>query len=223
VNIATRKPKRKFKIGVFVRKVVLPVAALGALAGALVWPPSHRIIFEGPLKPTIDRVSPYVEQFGRPLTFVAQQQTIREKNREIQALDRQLEDVRKQLAGRDDQIKALQAQLNEARNRAASIQTPASPIPAATANPGGNAPVGGQVALGAGSGSNGPAVSPDVKRTAAVWAQMDPESVAALAQKLPIEYVVRVMGQMSPDQVGQVLEALPPAVAAKIVRTRPGE
>lgn len=214
--MVTRQPKRKFKLGGLIRKVVLPLAALGALAGAVVWPPSHKIIFEGPLKPTLAKIAPLADQLGRPLHFVAQQQTITEKNREIQALNAQIEQARKDLAGRDDQIKGLQGQLNQAQNRGAAASSTASSGPAA--GTAGSAQT--VAASGAGSAPAGSQPDPDAKRTAAVWAQMDPESVAGLAQKLPIEYVVRVMAQMSPDQVGQVMEALPPALAAKITQTQ---
>jgi flagellar motility protein MotE (MotC chaperone) len=214
--MVTRQPKRKFKLGGLIRKVVLPLAALGALAGAVVWPPSHKIIFEGPLKPTLARIAPLADQLGRPLHFVAQQQTITEKNREIALLNTQVEQARKDLASRDDQIKALQGQANQAQRRGAAAES-------ASSGPAGSTPGNAQTVAATGAGAAPAAAqppNPDVKRTATVWAQMDPESVAGLAQKLPIDYVVKVLGQMSADQVGQVMEALPPAVAAKITQSQ---
>ncbi len=209
--MVTRKPKRKLKIGALVRKIVLPLAAIGALVGAIMWPPSHKIIFEGPLGPTIAKLGPVWEQVSRPLHFVAQQQTITEKNREIQILNGQVEQNRKDLAAREDRIKALETQVNGAQSSAsAATPAPAPPGPGAG---------GAQAVAAAGAGTAGQP-DPDVKRTATVWAQMDPESVAGLAQKLPIDYVVRVLAQMTPDQVGQVMEALPPDVAAKITQTQ---
>jgi flagellar motility protein MotE (MotC chaperone) len=209
--MVTRQPKRKFKIGTLIRKVVLPLAAIGALAGAIMWPPSHKIIFEGPLKPWFDKIQPLAEQLAKPLHFVAQQQTITEKNREIQTLNGQIEQGRKDLASRDDKIKALQAQVSGAQSQASA----ATPAPAGPAGPG-NGP---QAVAAAGPAAPSGA-DPDVKRTATVWAQMDPESVAGLAQKLPIDYVVRVLAQMTPDQVGQVMEAFPPDVAAKVTQAQ---
>lgn len=214
MEMSTRKPKRKFKLGALIRKIVLPLAALGALAGAIMWPPSHKIIFDGPLKPMLAKIQPFLDGAGRPLHFVAQQQTITEKNREIQNLNAQVEQTRKELASRDDRIKALEGQLSAAANSGAAASAP-TPAPGA-------ARTGAQTVAAAGvpgAASSG-AVDPDVKRAAAVWAQMGPDAVAALAQKLPIDYVVRVMDQMSPDQVGQVMEALPPDLAAKITQTR---
>jgi flagellar motility protein MotE (MotC chaperone) len=211
--VITRQAKRRFRIGAAIRKVLLPVAALGALAGAVMWPPSHKIIFDGPLKPWIAKAQPLAEQAARPLHFVAQQQTITEKNREIQQLDAQLEQNRKDLSSRDDQIKALQGQLNGAR-AAANASTPAP----AAAGPGAVAAAAAAPAAGGGAPTQ---PDPDVKRTASIWSQMDAEAVAGLIQKLPTEYVVRVLAQMSPDEVGQVMEALPPQVAAKITQTQP--
>jgi flagellar motility protein MotE (MotC chaperone) len=216
MEMPSRKPKRKLNIVGLIRNIVLPIAAIGALVGAILWPPSHKIIFEGPLKPMLAKVQPFFDQAEKPLHFVAQQQTITEKNREIQALDRQLEQARKDLASRDDRIKALQGQLNTAQNAGAAAAASA-PTPAPARPAGGAQTV---AAAGAEAGGAAGPVDPDIKRTAAVWAQMGPDSVAGLAQKLPVDYVVRVMGQMSPDQVGQVMEALPPDLAAKITQAR---
>lgn len=219
MEMSTRKPKKKFKLGALIRNIVLPVAAIGALAGAIAWPPSHKIIFEGPLKPMLEKAAPVADQLGRPLHFVAQQQAITEKNRQIQALDAQVEQSRKDLAGRDDQIKTLQAQLNAARNPAGASANAAPQAPAAVSA--------GAAQTVASAGSPGqaaaePAVDPNVKRTATIWSQMDADAVAGLAQKLPLDYVVQVLGQMAPDAVGQVMEALPPDVAAKITQARSG-
>ncbi|HXP93521.1 MAG TPA: hypothetical protein VN905_08620 [Candidatus Binatia bacterium] len=209
--MVTRQPKRRLKIGALIRKIVLPLAAIGALVGAIMWPPSHKIIFEGPLAPMIAKAQPVWEQASRPLHFVAQQQTITDKNREIQILNGQVEQNRKDLAARDDRIKALETQVNGAQSSASA----ATPAPAAPPGSSGGGP---QAVAAAGPAAGQP--DPDVKRTATVWSQMDPESVAGLAQKLPIDYVVRVLAQMTPDQVGQVMEALPADVAAKITQSQ---
>ncbi|MFN2462048.1 MAG: magnesium transporter MgtE N-terminal domain-containing protein [Candidatus Velthaea sp.] len=55
-----------------------------------------------------------------------------------------------------------------------------------------------------------------LKRTAAYWASMDAEKAAAVAQRLPDEYVNRVFAQMAPDAVADIMNALPAKVAAHL-------
>jgi flagellar motility protein MotE (MotC chaperone) len=47
---------------------------------------------------------------------------------------------------------------------------------------------------------------------------MEPERAAAVIQRLPDDEVTRVLGAMEPDSAGEIMNALPPAVAARISR-----
>jgi flagellar motility protein MotE (MotC chaperone) len=222
MEMATRQPKKKFNLVGFLIKTVLPLAAIAAFVGALNFGPSKRLILEGPLKPYLAIAGSYWDQFSKPLHFIAQQQVITEKNREIQALNSQIDKDRKDLSSRDDKIKTLQNQVASAK--AASAQANATPgasgtaAPAVAANQG---PAGAAPAAAAPGASAAPSADDvAIKRTADVWAQMDADAVAGLVQKLPMDYVIRVLGQMSADQVAEVLAALPPKVAAQLTIAR---
>jgi flagellar motility protein MotE (MotC chaperone) len=45
---------------------------------------------------------------------------------------------------------------------------------------------------------------------------MDPEKVSALAQRLPVAEVTRILGAMDPDDAAEVLNALPPKLGAQV-------
>jgi flagellar motility protein MotE (MotC chaperone) len=230
MEMATRQPKKKFNLVGFLIKTVLPLAAIAAFVGALNFGPSKRLILEGPLKPYLAIAGSYWDQFSKPLHFIAQQQVITEKNREIQALNSQIDKDRKDLSSRDDKIKTLQNQVNGAKAAAAN----ATPEAASSAAPGAVAANQGAAAAAAGAAAGaapaaaaapGASAAPSaddaaIKRTADVWAQMDADAVAGLVQKLPMDYVIRVLGQMSADQVAEVLGALPPKVAAQLTIAR---
>jgi len=47
---------------------------------------------------------------------------------------------------------------------------------------------------------------------------MEPEKAAAMIQRLPDDEVVRVLGAMDPDSAAEILNALPPAVSARLSR-----
>jgi flagellar motility protein MotE (MotC chaperone) len=47
---------------------------------------------------------------------------------------------------------------------------------------------------------------------------MEPEKAAAMIQRLPDDEVTRVLAQMDTDSAGEIMSALPPAVAARISR-----
>jgi flagellar motility protein MotE (MotC chaperone) len=48
---------------------------------------------------------------------------------------------------------------------------------------------------------------------------MDPEKAAALIGTLPDDYVAQVFAQMSPDDVGPIMDSLTPKQAARIVQS----
>jgi hypothetical protein len=213
--IATRQ--RKQKRGSLL-PVLLPIAAIAMLIVALAWPPSHNFITNGPLHPVASVADSIWSQVSRPLTFAYQQQQITDRNVQVKQLSDKLETDRKSAGDKDAEIASLQKQITALQNQP---EATASASPDATAS---GAPVttaaGGTVPAANGS----PAASPDataVKLTAQQWSAMDPERAAALAQKLPEVYDAAVFAQMSPDNVGPIMDALPSAFAAKIVQSGP--
>jgi len=207
--IATRERRRRLNL----RKLLLPVVAIGALGFALFWPPSQRAIsgfvVNGPLAPVWRIVGTVVTPLVGPLHFAAQEQVIADRNKQIEILGGQLEDQRRQVAARDQQITSLQNQVKQAQAAAAAAAAN-TPAPVLQKSAPANA------AAGAGAPPVAVSASDDPKRTAAVWAAMEPEAAAAVAQKLPPAYTAKVLALMSPDAAGALLGALPPDYAARV-------
>jgi hypothetical protein len=178
------------------------------LAIALTWPPSRNFITNGPLKPVATVFDGVWGVVSRPLSFAYQQQQITDRNQSIKDLNDKLEADRKAQDSKDAQITQLQKQI------VAANAEPAEPTPAAAG------PIAGQPAGGlAGAGSSQPTASDAIRRDAQQWSAMDPETAAALVQKLPTSFVSTVFAQMSPDSVGPIMDALPAKVAALIVES----
>jgi hypothetical protein len=195
--VTRRRPKRR-NYG----KIILPVLALLALAGALYWPPSHNVIVNGPLKPVWGVLGAAGGQAAKPLTFAAQQQRIADQNRKLRDDAALRESDRKDKEAKDAQIAALRTQVVQLQS-----SEKATPLPAPVVKP--------TAAADLGLGAANP-VPDDIRRTAAYWSSMDAEKAAAIAEKLPDDYVNRVFAQMSPDSVGDIMDALPPATAARL-------
>jgi flagellar motility protein MotE (MotC chaperone) len=195
--VTRRRPKRR-NYG----KIILPVLALLALAGALYWPPSHNVIVNGPLKPVWNVLGAAGGRAAKPLTFAAQQQQIADQNRKLRDDAALRESDRKDKEAKDAQIAALRTQVAQLQS-----SEKATPLPAPVVKP--------TAAADLGLGAANP-VPDDIRRTAAYWSSMDAEKAAAIAEKLPDDYVNRVFAQMSPDSVGDIMDALPPATAARL-------
>ena len=206
--IVTRQRKQKKSV----LPILLPVAAIAMLVVALSWAPSRTFITSGPLHPVAAALEPGWSTVARPLTFAYQQQQITDRNVQIKQLNDKLESDRKAVADKDAQVATLQKQIAAAQGQPAAPK-PAPAQPAAAAAP--VAPPGSAATPAA------PAASDAVHRTAQQWAAMDPEKAAALAQKLPQSYDAAVFAQMSPDNVGPIMDALPPTFAAKVVQSGP--
>ncbi|MGB8798592.1 MAG: hypothetical protein WCC70_13655, partial [Candidatus Aquilonibacter sp.] len=73
----------------------------------------------------------------------------------------------------------------------------------------------------AGSSDTTSNATPEMRRTAQVWANMQPENAAKVVQRLPIPYVAEVLALMSPDDAGSILDAVPPAFAAQVTQENP--
>ena len=210
--IATRRrPKKKFDK----RKLLLPAVALVMLTLALLWAPSRRMITgfftTGPLASVTAHVGAFAAPYLAPLHFAAQEQVIADRNKQIEALGGEMEAERKQLAAKDSQIGQLQYQVKQLQDAAAkAAEATPSPAPikpaSATQNAAAGAPAPSQVS------------TDDPKHAAAVWAAMDPEQAAALAERLPPDYTAKVLALMSTDSAGALLGALQPTYAAKVAR-----
>jgi flagellar motility protein MotE (MotC chaperone) len=198
--IVTRRRPKKRNYG----KLVLPLVAIAALAGALYWPPSHNVIANGPLRPVWGVLGGVGSQAARPLTFAAQQQQIADQNRKLRDEAALREADRQAAENKDKQIAALRTQVVELQSSSKATPLPA-PVPKPTV-----------AAAGAGlAGATAP-VPDDIRRTAAYWGSMDAEKAAAIAVKLPDDYVNRVFAQMQPDSVADIMNALPANVAARL-------
>jgi flagellar motility protein MotE (MotC chaperone) len=210
--IATRRRPQRFNFGRF----VLPIAAILALAFALVFPPSHKLIFDGPLAPVWRTLGSGMQAASQPLSFAAQNGAIADRNREIRRLNAALEDQRKQTASRDAQIDDLKGQVQRLAAQPAPTAVPlrAAAKPAASGAPGVGAAAAGAPASGG--------ADDDVARTAKVWTSMDADKAAAIARKLPDAYVVSVLAQMPADSAGDLLAALPADVAARLTAAGAG-
>jgi len=207
--IVTRQRRKPFPW----RKLLLPVAAIALLTFALSWAPSRNFLANGPLAPAFKAVQPALA----PFHFEAQNRLIGQQKSQIDALQKQLDDLKQQLAGRDKQISSLTTQLNQTQQQLAQkTSAPAPPVKKpANADTGVNA----TAVANANDLSNG--ATPDMRRTAAQWASMDPEAAAKVVQRLPVQYVARIFAVMGPDNVGPILEAVPPKFAADLTRDHP--
>jgi hypothetical protein len=204
--IVTRHRRRRSNLGRF----LLPLTALAALAVALVWPPSHDAIANGPLKPAWVAGANVFATVSTPFRFAAQQQTITERNQTIRDLNSRLEAQRAAAAAGDARVQQLQQQASALNN-----QPHPTPLPAVRPTA---APAGVAAALAPAGGQAAPASDSD-RRAAATWAAMEPEKAAAIVQRLPDEQVVRVLALMDADSAAQIMNVLPANVAARLNRT----
>ncbi|HTA39509.1 MAG TPA: hypothetical protein VK760_10545 [Candidatus Acidoferrales bacterium] len=220
--IVTRQRRKPFPF----KRLILPLIAIALVVFAFIWPPSRNVILNGPAAPAARAVGGAYDNAAAPFHFAAQNQVITDRNRQIEALQTQLTQAQSEAADKAKQIASLQQQIGQLQSQAASTRSAASPIPARGASglPAGassgtfssDTAQGGYVAGDLSSGATA-----DIRRTGAYWSSMEPENAAKLAQKLPTSYVARVFAQMSPNDVGAILDALPPAYAAKLTQENP--
>lgn len=222
--IVTRQRRKPFPY----KRLLLPLIAIALVVFAFIWPPSRAVILNGPAAPAARAVGTAYDNAAQPFHFAAQNQVITDRNRQIEALQAQLTQAQSEAADKAKQVASLQSQIDQLQTQAAAARSAASPIPArpggapagAAGAPGGtfstNTAQGGYVAGDLSSGANA-----DIRRTGAYWGSMEPENAAKLAQRLPTSYVARVFAQMSPNDVGAILDALPAAYAAKLTQENP--
>jgi flagellar motility protein MotE (MotC chaperone) len=204
--IVTRQRKRRPNPA----RYLIPLGIIAVIGFLLGWPPSQRLIANGPLRPAWNAGASAQSVVVRPLTFAGQQQTIADRNREIRDLSARLENERRAKADADARATGLQQQVSALQN--APLVTPAPaprPRTAVTALAG---------PAGAAAPGVAPGASDEEKRLAASWAAMDPDKAAAVVQRLPEAEAGRVLGAMDADSAGAILNALPTAVAVRISR-----
>jgi len=211
--IVTRRRRRRLRLGRFLR----PLLALVALAVALAWPPSHNAIANGPLKPVWTAAGGVLGVAARPLTFAAQQQSLTDRNREIRALNGQLEQSRQAQSADDARVAQMQQQVDTLTRQPRPTVAPLPRPTGATAGVSGGANgAGAAVAQTAGASEVESAPTDAEKRLGETWAAMDPEKAAAVAQRLPIDEVSRILRSMDPDEAAEILNALPAKVGAQV-------
>jgi hypothetical protein len=212
--IVTRRRRRPFPW----RRLILPVAAVGLAVFALSWAPSRNAILSvgssGPLSPAMREAGSGFSTIAAPFHFAAQNELLTERNKQILGLQNQVHDLQSQAQAKDKQIAGLQSQLAQLQLRAAttrSVHTAAAPVPGAVASPGASS-----------SGDLSANATPDMRRTAAYWANMEPSDAAKVVVRLPVGYSARIFSLMPPDAVGAILDALPAKYAAELTQENPG-
>lgn len=221
--IVTRQRRKPFPF----KRLILPLVAIALIAFAFVWPPSRNVIMNGPAAPAARAVGNAYDNAAQPFHFAAQNQVITDRNRQIEALQTQLTQAQSDAADKTKLVASLQTQIAQLQTQAASARSASTPNPARSSGPAAaaGAPEGAFSSTtaqgGYTQGDLSAGASADIRRTGAYWSSMEPENAAKLAQRLPTSYVARVFAQMSPNDVGAILDALPPAYAAKLTQENP--
>ncbi|MHB8147227.1 MAG: MotE family protein [Vulcanimicrobiaceae bacterium] len=219
--IVTRQRRKAFPW----RRILLPLIALGLVAFAVAWPPSRNEIVNGPLAPVWRASAPMAGTITAPFHFAAQNQAMTGLKHQIVQLQSQVTAARNSAKSKDRQIAKLQSQVVQLESQAATrvVAKPGTSASSASPIAAGSAAIGAGTAAQAGpaSGDLSAGATPDMRRTAQYWANMEPENAAKVVQKLPTAYVARVMSLMSPDAAGAILDALPAAVAARLTQEHP--
>lgn len=211
--IVTRQRRKPFPF----RKLLLPLIAIALVAVALWWTPSRNAIATGPLAPVWNAIGSAYAKVAAPFTFAAQSKALADDRTAIAKLQKQITDLQTQATAKDKQISQLKSSLDDASAQVAAARAPSAqsttaagaPSVAASGSPGF---VSGDMAAGA---------SADARRTAQMWAAMDPDNAAKVIQKLPVSYAAHILALMSADSAGPILDALPPTYAAALTQEHP--
>lgn len=216
--IITRQRRKPFPW----RRLILPIVAIGLVIFAFVWGPSRNVITSGPAAPLWNTIGTTFDKVAVPFHFAAQNQKLTDANKQIVALNGKLSDLQGQMVVRDKQISDLNGQVAQLQAQAASARSGASTSPAVSPAAGAVAAAAGASPGAAGANDLSAGATPDMRRTAQDWTNMEPDNLAKVLPKLPIPYVARILALMSPDNVGPILDALPPAYVAQLTQESPG-
>ncbi len=217
--IVTRQRRKPFPW----KRWVLPVIAIALVIFAFLWAPSRSVIANGPLAPAWRASGSVFDAVSKPFNFAAQNEMLTEKNKQILALQKQIGDLQSQATGKDKKIGDLsgqvqQLQLQATNPKAQPVPKASAPATQADASTASGSSFGSQASTGSDLTQG---ASPDMRRTAGYWGNMEPENAAKLIQRLPVPYVAHILALMSPDNVGAILDALPAAYAAKLTQDHP--
>jgi len=214
--IVTRQRRKPFPW----RRLILPLIAIALVVFAFMWPPSRNVITGGKLAPIWATLGSTYDKVATPFHFAAQNQLLTDRNAQIAALQKQVADLQSQVGDKTKSVTSLNAQIAQLESQAASSRAGASAAPGASPGavtaPGASPAAGGAVGNDLSSGA-----TPDMRRTAAYWANMEPDNLAKVLPKLPVPYVARILALMSPDSVGAILDALPAAYVAQLTSENP--
>lgn len=214
--IVTRRRRKPFPW----KRLLLPAVAIALVIFAFSWGPSRSVITNGPMAPMWQNLGQRFGVIAAPFRFAAQNQLLTDKNKQIAKLQAQVAALRSQSTAKDKKISALSGQVDQLQTQAANAQASA-PAPLASTNPANPAAANPADSGAAASGGQSNA-TPQMRRTAQVWANMEPENAAKVIQRLPIPYVAQVLALMSPDDAGAILDAVPPKFAAEVTQENPG-
>ena len=219
--IVTRRRRKPFPY----RRFILPLVIILAIVLAALWAPSRNAIANGPLGPIWRSGATAMAPIAAPFHFAAQNQAMTGLKHQIVQLRDQLSSANANVQSKNKQVARMQSELDQLQGQAANVpaatKNASRSVAAAALFVGASAgAVSTQGAFVAGNLAAG--ATPDMQRTAADWANMEPSNAAKLVQKLPISYDARVMALMSPDAVGAILDALPAAFAAQLTQENPG-
>ena len=212
--IVTRQRRKPFPW----RRLILPLIAVALVVFAFTWGPSRNVITGGKLAPMWATVGSTFDRVATPFHFAAQNQLITDRNKQILALQKQVADLQSQATAKAKTVADLNAQVGQLQSQLASSHNGPTFAPSASAAPGAPASPG---AAGSTANDLTTGATPDMRRTAQYWANMEPDNLAKVLPKLPIPYVARILALMSPDSVGPILDALPAAYVAQLTAENP--
>lgn len=130
-------------------------------------------------------------------------------HRAVAQRDRTIADLRARIAAQQEQLAQLGA-ASKTDTGSATSAVAASALPSLA--PPTAAPIPGDMTAGA---------TPDMRRTAQLWAAMDPDDAAKIVRRMRPEYTARIFALMPADAAGQILDALPAAYGASVTQEEP--
>ncbi|MDQ2865276.1 MAG: hypothetical protein M3R51_03550 [Candidatus Eremiobacteraeota bacterium] len=214
--IVTRKRRKRFPWKPF----ALPLLIVAFVAFALSWPPLRNAIASGPAAPLF-RVSG--SALSGPLHFAAQDRVISDRDKQIAALQAQITGMQSAAQAKDKKLTDLQSQIPVLAAQAASARGAGASAKAKDGAQSSSASFASDgIAAPARNGSDlSGSATPDMHRTAQIWANMEPENAAKVVTRLPVVYVAHVFAVMPSDAAGAIMDALPAAYAAQLTQEHP--
>lgn len=131
---------------------------------------------------------------------------------EIAQRDRTIADLRARIASQQKQIARMGDSTGDATSVAAAANAPAAVVAQPTIAPPTAVPSPGDLTANA---------TPDMRRTAQMWAAMDPGDAAKIVARMRPAYTARIFALMPADAAGQILDALPAAYGARVTQENP--